>query len=97
MTYSMMRTQCPRARSDSTHFVQTLDHQYRVVSRQVLDFDPLGFVDKRFRQSLEELAQIEISILELFCIGEGEHDIWHSKAIAEGVEGENIVWGVEAG
>ena len=79
-----IRTQHPGARSDSTHFVEALDHQHRVVSGQVLDFDPLGLIDERCRQSLEELAQIEISILELFCIGEGEHDIWYSKAIAEG-------------
>ena len=56
-------------RSNSTHPVKTLDYQHRTVSRQVLDFVPPGLINERFRQSLNELAQIEISILELFRIG----------------------------
>ena len=79
-----MRTRHPRAPPDLAYFVEALDYQFRVVSRQLLDFDPLGLIDERFCQSLEEFVQIEISIFELFCIGEGEHDIWYSKAIAEG-------------
>ena len=70
-----MRTRQLGVRSNFTHPVETLDYQYRVVSCQLQDFVPPGLVDECFRQVLDELIQIEVSILELLRIQKGERNV----------------------
>ena len=82
----------------------------------MVGFVPLRLIDKRSLESLE-LAPIEIPILKLLRIWEGEYDIWyfqqrrgggeHKRSLVRyskasrrvrrltGMEGENIVRGVE--
>ena len=77
MTESAISTQYqyPGTRSNFTHFVEVPDYEHRTVSSQLWDFVPVGFINKRFRQSLDEFVRIKISILELLRVREGEHDV----------------------